>query len=233
MTPFYDSTAGRMGMRVERGSPDVAVRYTTDGSRPTPASAELPDSITFGAEGLIRLQAFVGDAPMPARREFTLKSHLATGRPVTLRTPPSPNYPGIGPRTLTDGARGTTDLHDGLWQGWQGLDLDAIIDLGERRPLSSVEGSFLQDTRSWVLLPRSMRVWLSDDGSDWRDAGEVSHQEPAQRMDPFTYSLRLSLPAGGMARYVRVVAANAGPLPAWHPGAGHASWIFADEVVVR
>jgi len=233
MTPFYDSTAGRMGVLTSRGSPHVIVRFTTDGSRPTPASPLLPDSMTFGEVGTITLQAFVDTARLPAQRVITLATHLAAGRPVTLATPPAARYPGTGPRTLTDGALGTTDLHDGLWQGWQGPDLDAVIDLGESRALAAIEGSFLQDTRSWVLLPRLMRVWLSDDRTTWSEMGEATHDQPAQRTDPFRFTLRVALPQGAMARYVRVVAANPGPLPAWHPAAGHPSWIFADEIMVR
>ena len=233
LTPIYDSTRGRMGVRVERGTADVEVRFTTDGSTPTPASPLALDTTWLGDTGIVTLQAFVQPGPMPARLRLVLVTHLAAGRSVALATPPDPRYAGTGPRTLTDGAFASTDLHDGLWQGWQGPDLDAVIDLGERRALSAVEGSFLQDTRSWVLLPRGIRVWLSDDDSTWSEAGTATHEEPAQRMDPFRYALRVSLPAGATARYVRVLAANSGTLPAWHPGAGHPSWIFADELVVR
>jgi hexosaminidase len=39
--------------------------------------------------------------------------------------------------------------------------------------------------------------------------------------------------AGTRARFVRITARNGGRLPAWHPGAGRPSWVFADEIVVR
>jgi hexosaminidase len=113
------------------------------------------------------------------------------------------------------------------------VDFDAVIDLGARRAVSSVEGSFMQDVRSWILLPRTMQVWFSDDDSTWTAAGAATHDQPPQRMGAFRFALRVGAPPGAAARYVRVLAANAGALPPWHPGAGHPSWIFADEILVR
>ncbi len=34
-------------------------------------------------------------------------------------------------------------------------------------------------------------------------------------------------------RYIKMTAKNAGLLPEWHPGAGHPSWLFADEIMVE
>jgi hypothetical protein len=35
------------------------------------------------------------------------------------------------------------------------------------------------------------------------------------------------------ARYVMVVARNIGTCPSWHAGAGHAAWLFVDEIIVE
>jgi hypothetical protein len=35
------------------------------------------------------------------------------------------------------------------------------------------------------------------------------------------------------ARYLRIIAHNPGPLPAWHHAAGNPSFIFADEIIVE
>ena len=56
---------------------------------------------------------------------------------------------------------------------------------------------------------------------------------PAQREEAIIYHFRQALPAGTRARYVKVRATNAGPLPGWHPGAGGKAWTVADELVVR
>ena len=38
---------------------------------------------------------------------------------------------------------------------------------------------------------------------------------------------------GKSARFVRVLARNGGPLPAWHPGTGEKAWLFIDEIQVN
>ena len=128
---------------------------------------------------------------------------------------------------------GSSDFNDGLWQGWNGPNLDAVVDLGSVQPVRVVEGSFIQVTRSWILLPRDMTVWLSEDGASWREAGTATHDIPAEHLEPVLRRLVVALPESARARYVKVRATSAGALPAWHGGAGRPSWIFADELIVR
>ena len=232
MTPVYDSVAGRFTMRVAAGVAGVEVRWTRDGSAPAPASALYADSTAFDS-GTARFQGFYRGQPLGDGRTIATAPSLARGHPYALATPPSPRYPGTGPRDLTDGALGSLDFTDGLWQGWQGADLEAVIDLGRPTAIAAVEGSFQQTAESWILLPRDFSVWLSDDGAAWRPAGTAASDQPATRMDPFLYRLRVAAPAGSVARWVRVRATNPGPLPPWHPGAGKPSWIFCDEILVR
>jgi hexosaminidase len=233
MAPVYDSVANTLWMRIERGIGGIDVRHTADGSAPTQGSPRYADSTGFAAEGTYRFQAFYGGEPLGDGRTITIAPNLARGRPYALTTPPSPHYPGTGPRTLTDGALGSLDFDDGLWQGWQGVDLEAVIDLSRARPVMAVEGSFQQTTRSWILLPRDFSVWLSDDSATWRAAGTATHDQPAERLEPFLYRLAVEMPDGTLARWVKVRARSYGALPAWHPGAGSPAWIFCDEILVR
>ena len=233
LRPDFDSATGSHGLVVETGVPGIAVRYTTDGSAPTPASPLYADSIGFAGAGTIRFQAFFRGEPLGDGRTLTIADHLARRRGYTLAAPPSPRYPGTGPRTLTDGAFGSLDFHDGLWQGWQGPDLEAVIDLGRAQAIATVEGSFQQTMRSWILLPRDFTVWLSYDGATWREAGTATHNQPAERADSFIYRLTVAAPAGTSAQWVKVRARGFGPLPAWHSGRGEPAWVFCDEIVVR
>jgi hexosaminidase len=233
LRPDFDSTTGSHGLVVETGVSGIAVRYTTDGSAPTPASPLYADSIGFAGAGTIRFQAFFRGEPLGDGRTLTIADHLARRRGYTLAAPPSPRYPGTGPRTLTDGAFGSLDFHDGLWQGWQGPDLEAVIDLGRAQAIATVEGSFQQTMRSWILLPRDFTVWLSYDGATWREAGTATHNQPAERADSFIYRLTVAAPAGTSAQWVKVRARGFGPLPAWHSGRGEPAWVFCDEIVVR
>jgi hexosaminidase len=180
-----------------------------------------------------RMQAYVGDTPIQAERRVEVVQHLASGRPIRLAFPANRQYPGSGPGALTDGLRGGLPFNDGIWQGWEGPDLDAVIDLGAPTAVHSVQLTALQNQRTWIVLPSSVDISISDDGILWTTLGRVEHTIDPQREEALIHPFVLTLPAAITARYVGVTAHNFGPLPAWHQGAGRRPWIFADEIVVR
>ncbi len=233
LTIAYDSAAGAASLDVEKNVDGLVVRFTTDGSKPSAASPEYDQSVRFSDPGSVTVQPFLRGEPLPVSRTFTIVEHMARGKSVMLATANSNQYPGTGTTTLTDGLLGSTNHHDGLWQGWIGSDLEAVIDLGEKRPVRSIGASFLQATGSWILLPKSVAITLSDDGVRWRPAAELVHDVPADREAPLRRIFEHELGGGSEARFVKVVALNPGALPDWHPGAGRPSWIFADEIIVR
>ncbi|MES2124584.1 MAG: family 20 glycosylhydrolase [Gemmatimonadota bacterium] len=190
------------------------------------------NSLAFGGAERVVVHATFHDAAIGPPHFVRLVDHLARGKPVSLATPADPRYPGTGSYTLSDGARGS-DFHDGLWNGWLGADLDARIDLGKVTPIATVALSLLEDVRSWILYPTSVTVELSDDGATWRAGGTTAIQVPTTPEGRSLKVVTVTMPSGASARYVRVVAKNGGRLPAWHPGAGEVSWVFADEVIVR
>ncbi len=170
----------------------------------------------------------------PGRRGFDRPetvTHLGVGASVTLTTPPSPRYPGQGPSSLTDGVLGSRDHHDGRWLGFEGDDLEAVVDLGAARSVSRIGVDCLRAQISWIFLPQSVEIAVSVDGNDW----ETVHQEPVVlEVDPRTGTQRIAAEVrAGPIRYVRVRARNLGRCPEWHPGAGGTAWLFVDEIVVE
>src|SRR5204862_781922 len=73
-------------------------------------------------------------------------------------------YTAGGDAGLIDGVRGTTNFGDGAWQGYQGQDLVAVVDLGKSQTISKVGAGFLQNVESWIWMPRSVDFELSNDG---------------------------------------------------------------------
>ncbi len=232
LTPVFDRATSRASVRTEHQVEPLVFRYTTDGTNPTVRSPLYDGARTFGASGTV-------SPAVPRRRRDAPIGH-ADDRPAPrggqdrrLHGSEQPEYPGTGAFTLTDSLRGSADFHDGTWQGWEGEHMDAVVDLGAVAAVREVEVGSLQAMRSWILLPKRVVIWLSDDATSWREVADLAHDIPAQREDSFVRRFRQALPAGTRARYVRVRAENAGPLPAWHPGAGGKAWIFVDEIAVR
>jgi hexosaminidase len=231
--PAFDPADGRVALRAEHHVRPLEFRVTTDGSVPTLQSPRFDAATRFATTGTVRVQPFLNGLPMLQSARLTIDRHLAVARPVACAAPHSPKYPGTGPYALTDSLRGSPDFSDGTWQGWEGEAMEGVIDLGAATPLSEVEVGTLQVMRSWILLPRRVGIWLSDDGVAWKTAADLTHDVPAERADPLIHRFRQPLPAGTRARYVKVRAVNAGPLPSWHPGAGAKAWVFVDEIAIR
>lgn len=224
----YDTASHQLRLGQTNLVAGVSIEILRNGS---PVTADTSNAL-FEQDGRFTLQLRRGKDAIGESRTVTVADHLARNRPVTFAAPPDPRYPGTGAYTLTDGARGTV-FADGLWNGWQGPDLDATIDLGASLPLHDVSISVLEEVRSWILYPASVKVELSDDGNQWREGGTVALNVPTVSDGRSRRLVTITLPAGSIARWVRVVATNPGKLPSWHPGAGSPSWIFSDEIVVN
>ncbi len=153
---------------------------------------------------------------------------LAHSWKLTLEHPYAPQYAANGDVTLIDGLRGGGDFRTGDWQGFQGVDVDATIDLGSVRELKGIRAGFLQETRSWIWLPTEVRFLVSDDGKTFRDLGaiECTVDERDETTQPLVFEFRTA----ARARFVRVVGKNRGTCPDWHPGVGKKAWLFADEI---
>jgi hypothetical protein len=157
-------------------------------------------------------------------------THSAVDAPVTLTAPASPQYPGQGPSSLTDGKLGSRDHHDGRWLGFEADDLEAVVDLGNAREVSRIGLDLLRAQISWIFLPQSVEFAVSVDGNDWET---VHRAAVALEADARTSIQRIEAEVqAGPVRFIRVRARNLGQCPDWHPGAGGEAWLFVDEIIV-
>lgn len=184
----------------------------------------------------IRVDARTGPAENNAVQTDTFVFHSAIGSIKALSPHPSsyhPAYQAGGLQALTDG-RTAPDLNlkRGYWQGFSGTDLVLYMEPATTKKVSSLEISFYQCTPQWVILPRSLMLMASDDGYEFREICNLSHQVPVNIPDMVKYTFTTSFPAVN-AKYYKVVAKYAGPLPDGHPGAGNQSMLFADELILR
>ncbi|MCU0395774.1 MAG: DUF4838 domain-containing protein, partial [Chitinophagaceae bacterium] len=70
------------------------------------------------------------------------RQSLASGKPVQLLTKPK-KYAGENPQALTDGVFGGWSFYAN-WLGFEGNDMEAVIDLQTSQPIGSVSVNFLQ-----------------------------------------------------------------------------------------
>jgi hypothetical protein len=149
---------------------------------------------------------------------------------ITMLSKYSPQYTGGGDNALMDGLRGKKDFHLGFWQGYEGNDLAAVVDLGVIKHIWKVAVSCLQDHNAWIFFPEKIKVEFSDDGVHFSDSAiveiPVPTKEEAPAIQEFAPHFYLA------ARYIRITAKNIGVCPSWHKGAGGKAWLFADEILI-
>ena len=87
-------------------------------------------------------------------------------REITVNTAFANQYNGGGPNALIDGYYGSNDFRTGAWQGYEGQDIDVIIDLGNVKTVESVSINFLEDQRSWIFLPTQVELVVGLDKKD-------------------------------------------------------------------
>jgi len=197
-----------------------------------PEILELPLADRTESPRLVQAQLFVDDAPYGAPALLETSSHTAVGADIRFVNEPSERYPGGGSGGLVDGLHGSRHFQDNLWTGIEGEDLDATVDLGGPRRLTRASVRFLQDVNAWILLPREVRVSVSGDGENWREAGAVFHEVPDRKQDKLIHEFALDLD-GSAVRFVRIHGVSPGVCPDWHPGRGKPCWLFLDEIVCR
>ncbi|MBL7739346.1 MAG: family 20 glycosylhydrolase [Chitinophagaceae bacterium] len=154
----------------------------------------------------------------------------ATGKPITIATEPSRNYPGDGAFTLVNGVQNEKGLaRSREFLGWSGDDLEAVIDLGVSQFIGSVVIHSLSSGGSWIYPPESAEIFISQDGREFFPVGKSDQFEKTNGSNGV---IRIN-PAPVSTRFIKVFVKNKGIIPDGNPGAGNKAWLFVDEIEVN
>jgi hexosaminidase len=154
----------------------------------------------------------------------------ATGKKITLKTPPSGEYKGEGGAFgLINGLRSQAGISSTEWLAWSGKDMEAVIDLGTAQDISKVSCHMVESRGSWIYRPTAVEVFTSSDGKSFTSAGTSSEFVIDRR--PMG-NVTVSFPSV-KARYVKINIKNPGVIAQNLPGAGNPAWIFIDEIEVH
>ncbi|NHM01296.1 GH92 family glycosyl hydrolase [Flavobacterium difficile] len=152
---------------------------------------------------------------------------------INIKSKYNPQYHAGGPEALIDGIFGTENWKKGEWHGYQSQDFEAVIDLQENKEISSLSANFLQDSRSWIILPTQVQYYTSTDNINFTLVESVSSKIGPNGDVIEIINFKTSGKINKKARYVKVVAKNYGKLPEWHQGFGGDAFIFIDEITVK
>ncbi|MEZ4810628.1 MAG: DUF4838 domain-containing protein [Allomuricauda sp.] len=158
------------------------------------------------------------------------KPNKAKGKKVTTLTKPK-KYANEDPMVLTDGALGGSSFYAN-WLGYEGNDMEVVVDLGEPQTISTISLAFLQVTNHVVFFPTSVTYYGSEDNKNFQVLGTVKNPKPLvkdSKVNDIHYFDVTFNPQ--KVRYVKILAKNT-ETPYWHFAAGLPSWIFADEIII-
>ena len=151
---------------------------------------------------------------------------------IDIKSTYNPQYHAGGSDGLLDGIFGTTNWRKGDWQGYQGQDFEAIVVLQEPKSISEIHSNYLQDQRSWIVMPTKVEYYTSIDNINFTlvttISNDVNPKQEENSIKDFSYTTK---PIN--ARYVKVKAYNFGKLPEWHQGFGGDAFIFVDEITIK
>jgi len=224
---FFDNTVVSLGSIY----PDDKIYYTLDGSVPSKKSFLYQKPFELKESATLKAVAFrKGDDSYSSVITVDFVK-MPKNRIITLKTKYANQYSAGGDKALIDFVRGAKNFRTGAWQGYQGVDIDATVDLGSIQLIHKIEIGFLQDNNAWVFMPEKVDFYISKNGKHFQKIGtvknDISPKEQGAILKNFAVDLSIK------TRYIRVVAKNKGICPSWHKGAGNKAWIFADEIVVE
>ncbi len=209
----------------------VEILYTTDGTIPTEHSEVYKGSFIVNKTTIVKAVAKTQEGETSLVAESRLNK-MPNDWDVSISSKYSRQYTGGGPKGLIDGLRGSTNFASGEWQGYQGQDFEAVIDLKRETEIKKLGGGFLQVARSWIWMPTKVEFEISADGMSFRKVAEIETKFPEREME-HTIRDYVKEIAPVTTRFIRVKATNIGKIPAWHPGAGFDGYIFVDEIIIR
>lgn len=209
---------------------EVEFFYSLNGS-----DFRMADNNTLTIEGTTEVRLYIkdgnGQKSNTVSATFFKKPNNFT---IDIQSTYNPQYHAGGPEGLIDGIFGTENWRKGDWQGYQTYDFEAIIDMQSTREINQITANFLQDTRSWILMPTKVEYYISDDKVHF-----MLIDTQYNTIDPKEYKSTIkgfeSNNKPVKTRYVKVKATNFGKLPEWHQGFpfdGDA-FIFIDEITIK
>lgn len=229
--PAYDQEQKAVVLGMSCDDKDAIIRFTLDGTEPSTASERYHQSLEVKTVTNVTARAFKDEIVAAPATKATITPSLSTGKNVTVDKPYSGKYTGGGGGALADGVRGTLNFRDGRWQGYEGNDCIATIDLGDTKRISKISAEFLQDIDSWIFLPLSVEFSVSNDGASFTVIQTSPSLMPPNKTGAFVRSFAAQTNAA--VRYVKVIARNIVNCPPWHKGAGKKAWMFVDEISVE
>lgn len=211
-----------------------SIHYTLDGSDPTENAPLYEGEITIKESKTIKARAF-HDHFLPSETveaQFVKLGQNPTVKKISLNRAPHDNYQGTGADGLIDRKKGTTNFRTPFWMGFDGGDLEIIIELEKKEVVKKATASLLSDPSSWIFAPKEMEVYASADGTHFDLLNSRTLPATTEHAPNELKFVEVNFPETKIG-FMKILLKSFSAIPDWHPGKGTPPWLFIDEILVE
>jgi predicted alpha-1,2-mannosidase len=207
------------------------IYFTIDGSEPTKLSQLYSNPFVVATNCTVKAKVFFNNesSVVTEANYFKLKYNYD----VDLISRSNAQYSADGSQSLIDGVNGDIDWRKGNWLGFQSQDFECIVDLKAEKEINYLSLNCLQDTRSWIVFPKTVYFYGSIDNKNYSLIDSVEHMTSADDFKIQTHKFEKKFETKVNFKYIKIVAKNFGKLPEWHEGKGEDAFIFVDELEIN
>lgn len=193
---------------------------------------ETPSIIELNNSGTLEIETFKNGKKYGSNLFQGFQLHKAINTEILQENEYNKVYEASGKKGLLDGKTGSKKMRDGNWQGFLGVDIDCVIDLGKEIEATEIGAHFLHKQLSWILAPAYITIQTSVDGIIWKDWGTIESKVDPKNEEIILETFSKIKPAENV-RFVKLFAKNLNQLPEWHDFYKGKSWLFIDEIFVN
>ncbi len=219
-------------IEIKRNLKGVQIFYTLDGSAPDTTSLNYEQPFAIDQSTAIKAVAHKEGWLQSEVLEKVYSQTKYQIAEVQLSKAPKDPYKAKGGKSLVDFVKGSLQFKDGNWLGYEGENMIARLDFGEKKPLSGVSVGALEDVGSYIFYPKGIEVLVSQDGQSFESVASLSIPTAKETHPPELKQFLVAFEEKE-ARYLQVKIKSNLKNPDWHPAPGAKCWFFVDEVVVN
>jgi len=213
--------AGQSGMRLYHSSIEHA-EYLVP----------YEEALQLQNEGMLSAVAIGPGQRISDTIRLVYHAHSALAVGVELHQTPLSDHGVAAAATLVDGVRGSTSHLDGRWIGFEGHEIEAILDLGYTTPIHELRVGSLSISEARIFPPLSVTFSISQDGVVFEElhatVANTTSEDAVGRIVEFQSNVD-----GRSGRFVKMAAVCATVCPDEHPSAGMPVRVFLDEIIVE
>ena len=212
---------------------DAPVYYTLDGSEPTVNSNKYNGTFYVKENAQVKAVAIRKDGSNSRVFNETVNASKASFKPAKLLTQPAKGYEYTGASMLVDGLYGnSTNYKTGRWIGFQGNDLEVVIDMQQPTEILKATIRNCVVTGDWIMDAEEIVIESSADGKNFTKvhSEKIVEEKTTYYSDINTHNLSFNPVT---ARYYKVTVKTVKSMPDWHTGKGKPAYIFVDEIALN